>query len=48
MTAENVGVKYLRANTLLAGVDHLGLRGGAGDLFDVPGFDRIAEDDAHK
>ncbi len=48
VSAEDVGRKKLLGNSLLAGVDDLGLGHGGGDLFDVFWFDRVAKDDSHR
>ncbi len=48
MAAENVGRKQFLGDSLLAGVDDLGLRHGRGDLLDVFRFHRVAKDDANR
>ena len=46
VAAENVGRRQFLGDAFLAGVDHVGVRGGGGDLIDVPRFDRVTKDDA--
>ena len=46
VAAKNVGIQQFSSDMLLAGVDDVVVRGGRGDLGDVPGFDRVAENDS--
>ena len=48
VAAENVGGEKLLGDAFLAGVDDLGLRRGCRDLGDVPGLDRVTEDDSRR
>ena len=46
VSTENVGVEYLLADAVLAGIDHFGLRHGGGDSADVFLFDGVTEYDS--
>lgn len=46
MAAKNVGVEQFFSDVLLAGIDDIVVGGRGGDLGDVPGLDRVAENDS--